>query len=136
MRAVRTVFADFTIRFQNQFLQLPPNQPLRVRPKDQVMVEMRLDGSLHLRFKDRYLSFQVITAKPFPAVPKPQHPTAKALKRYRPPSTHPWKKASFVKRQLKNRFLPASKTGVGKIAFIGRESKLRREDDNARGVFD
>jgi len=136
LRTVRTVFADFTIRFQNQFLQLPPNQPLRVRPKDQVMVEIRLDGSLHLRFKDRYLSFQVITAKPSPAVPKPQLPVAQALKRYRPPSTHPWKKASFEKRQLKNEFLTASQTGVGKIAFIGRESKPRRQDDNARGVLD
>jgi len=130
LRTVRTVFADFTIRFQNQFLQLPPNQPLRVRPKDQVLVEMRLDRSLHLRFKDRYLSFQVITTKPCPAVPKSQHPAVKALKRYRPPSTHPWKKASFEKRLLKNEFLSATKTGVGKIAFMGQQSKPPRQEDD------
>jgi hypothetical protein len=109
-------------------------KPLRVRPKDQVLVEMRLDRSLHLRFKDRYLSFQVITTKPCPAVPKPQPPAVKGLKRYRPPSTHPWKKASFEKRLLKNELLAATKTGVGKIAFIGQQSKPRREDHDGRHV--
>jgi hypothetical protein len=99
VRTTRTVFADFTVRFQNQFLQLAPNQP--VRPKDSVLVEMRLDRSLHVRFKDRYLSFQVITGRPSPAVPLRQCQPAKALKRYRPPSTHPWKKATFEKRRLK-----------------------------------
>lgn len=136
LRTVRTVLADFTVRFQNQFLQLSPNQPLRVRPTDQVLVEMRLDGSMHLRFKDRYLSFQVITAKPSPAVPKPQHQAAKARKRYRPASTHPWKQASFEKRQLKNGCRPAAQPGVGKIAFIGREPKPRSEGNPASGVFD
>ena len=134
LRTVRTMLADFTIRFQNQFLQLPPNQPLRVRPKDQVLVEMRLDRSLHLRFKDRYLSFQVITTKPSPAVAKPQHPAVKALQRYLPPSTHPWKKASFEKRLLKKEFLPATKTGVGKITFIGQPSQPPREDNDRRPV--
>ena len=134
LRTVRTVLADFTIRFQNQFLQLPPNQPLRVRPKDQVLVEMRLDRSLHLRFKDRYLSFQVIATKPSPAVAKPQHPAVKALKRYRPPSTHPWKKASFEKRLLKKEFFTATKTGVGKITFIGQPSQPPREDNDRRPV--
>jgi len=136
LRTVRTVFADFTIRFQNQFLQLSQKQPLRVRPKDQVMVEMRLDSSLHLRFKGRYLNFQRITGKLSPAVPQPQHQAAQALKRYRPPSTHPWKKASFEKRQLKNGLLPASNTCVGKIAFIGRELKPGCEVNNASEVFD
>lgn len=129
LRSARTVFADFTVRFQNQFLQLAPNQPVRVRPKDSVMVEMRLDGSLYLRVKDRYLSFQVITGKPSPAVPLRQGQPAKAWKRYRPPSTHPWKKASFEKRQFKKgasssppqRAPALSLSSAGKLHSAGRE---------------
>jgi hypothetical protein len=100
LRTARTVFADFTVRFQNQFLQLAADQPVRVRPKDEVRVERRLDGSMHLRFKESYLNFQVITGRPSPAVLERLGRPTKAWKRYRPPSTHPWKKACFEKRQL------------------------------------
>jgi hypothetical protein len=74
VRTPRTVFADFTVRFQNQCLQLAPNQLVRVRPKDSVRVEMRLDRSLPVRFKDCYLSFRVITGRP----PLQQCPCASA----------------------------------------------------------
>jgi hypothetical protein len=129
LRTARTVFADFTVRFQNQFLQLAPNQPVRVGPKDSVMVETRLDGSMHLRFKDRYLSFQAITGKPSPAVSPRRGQPAKALKRYRPPSTHPWKRASFEKRELKkwascspSKTAPAmALSSAGKLNSAGRE---------------
>lgn len=129
VRTPRTVFADFTVRFQNQFLQLAPNQPVRGRPKDSVMVEMRLDRSLHLRFKDRYLSFQVITGRPSPAVPLRQCQPAKALKRYRPPSTHPWKKAPFEKRQLKQwaSSSPSKTAPAMSLSSAGRRDSAGRE---------
>ena len=59
----RQLANDFTLRFQNKFFQVLPHKPLRIRPKNKVLFEFRLDGSTHLRFKDVYL--------PFKAIPKP-----------------------------------------------------------------
>jgi hypothetical protein len=98
VQTVRTIAHDFTVRLQNRFFQLGPDQPVRVGPKDTVLIEQRLDGTPHLRAKGRYLAFQAI-AKPAPRPSRvaagatraqpPQHP-------YRPPRTHPWKDSSYV----------------------------------------
>jgi hypothetical protein len=54
---VRTVANDYTIRFQNRIYQiLPPPWPgLR---GGRVRVQNRLDGSMYLHFKGRYLAFE------------------------------------------------------------------------------
>ena len=55
----RVVANDYTIRINNQVYQLlPPTWPgLR---KGKVIVEQRFDGSMHVRFKNRYLGFQEV----------------------------------------------------------------------------
>jgi transposase len=55
----RTVANDYTIRLDNRIYQLlPPAYPgLR---KGRVIVQKRSDGSLHIRFKDHYLKYQVL----------------------------------------------------------------------------
>jgi len=83
----RKVTNDYTIRFQNRIYQiLPPPWPgLR---GGRVTVEQRLDGSLHVRFKARYLSYEVLggakAAGALPPRPRslthwqtPAHPTGK-----------------------------------------------------------
>ena len=60
IQSQRIVANDYTLRFQNQFFQLLKDQPVRVRPKNKIIIELRLDGSTHLRFKDRYLAFKSI----------------------------------------------------------------------------
>ena len=98
VQTVRTIGHDFTIRLQNRFFQLGPEQPVRVRPKDTVLIEQRLDGSVHLRCKNRYLAFRLTTKTPArrPVVvvttiirPRLRRPL------YRPPRTHPYKAASY-----------------------------------------
>ena len=110
MRSPRTVLPDFTVRFENQYLQLLADQPVRVGPADAVQVERRLDGSLQVRFKQRYLNFKKIAARPgvAPLARKPP----KAVKRYRPAPTHPWKQASFARMQLKPEATLASTTSA------------------------
>jgi hypothetical protein len=55
----RTVANDYTIRFENQVYQLsPPAWP--GERGGQVVVEKRLDGTMAIRFKERYLAYQVI----------------------------------------------------------------------------
>jgi len=59
IQQTRTVTNDYTIRLDNQLYQLlPPAWPgLRA---GKVIVEKRLDGSLHIRFGKRYLKYQPI----------------------------------------------------------------------------
>jgi hypothetical protein len=56
----RVVANDYTLRFQSRFFQILKDQPVRVRPKNKITIELRLDGSTHLRFKGHYLAFKPI----------------------------------------------------------------------------
>src|SRR3989338_5424527 len=94
LRTERTVFNDFTARFRNRFFQILAEQPLRVRPKDKILIEVRLDGSTHLRFKDRYLNFKTLAKRP--ERPLERRATAapgSAIRRYHTPAAdHPWRR--------------------------------------------
>lgn len=58
LRSPRVLANDFTLSFNHRRFQLLADQPCRVRPGADIAVETRLDGSTHLRFKDRYLNFK------------------------------------------------------------------------------
>lgn len=100
LRTERTVFNDFTVRFQNRFFQVLPDQPVRVRPKNKVLVEIRLDGSTHLRLKDQYLNFKPIAKRPYtPFYEARKLPlaTAKRPKSCKPGRHHPWRSFTLKK---------------------------------------
>jgi hypothetical protein len=65
----RSVANDYTIRFQNRIYQLQPPAWPGLRG-GQVTVEKRLDGSLKLRFKGRYLDYKIIQAGALPPHPR------------------------------------------------------------------
>lgn len=98
LRARRVIANDFTIRFRNQFFQLLQAQPVKVRPKDAVLLERQLDGSTHIRFKDHYLRFKPVAKRHAVSAsarllrsllpPKPAHSQA---------MSHPWKAASYAR---------------------------------------
>lgn len=52
----RTVGNDYTFRLDNRVYQLPP-PPLPGLRRGKVLIERRLDGSMHVRFKKHYLTF-------------------------------------------------------------------------------
>jgi hypothetical protein len=57
----RVVSNDYTVRFANRFYQLlPPVWPGERGGK--VVIEQRLDGSMHIRFRERYLKYAEVTA--------------------------------------------------------------------------
>lgn len=58
LRTPRVLAHDFTLRFQHRAFQLLADQPCRIRPGADIDIETRLDGSTHLRFKNRYLNFK------------------------------------------------------------------------------
>ncbi len=96
VQTVRTIDHDFTLRLQNRFFQLGPEQPVRVRPGESVLIEQRLDGTTHLRCKGRYLAATPIAKRPPQAsVVVVTMPPATRDPRLRPPPsrTHPWKRS-------------------------------------------
>ncbi len=62
-RTPRIVGNDYTLRFQNRYFQLFKDQPVVVRPKHMIDIEIRLDRTTHLRFKETYLNFKTIAKK-------------------------------------------------------------------------
>ena len=64
VRIERTLRADWTLRCRNQWFQLLPKQPVGLRPKDKLQVEIRLDGSTQLRAKGRLLAYTPLAQAP------------------------------------------------------------------------
>lgn len=61
----RIVLNDFTVRFKAAWLQLLPARELRLRPKDKVTIETRLDGTTRVRWRDQYLAFKTLEKRPY-----------------------------------------------------------------------
>lgn len=65
----RVISNDFTIRYQNQKLQIPAEQARGMRPAQKIVVERRLDGTTRFRWQERYLTLESI-AEFFPHGPR------------------------------------------------------------------
>ena len=94
IQTTRTIERDFTLRWQNRFFQLGPEQPVRLRPGDTVLIEQRLEGLVHLRAKGRYLAATPIAKR----APRPSGVATLApgvfrrpRRPYHPPRAHPWR---------------------------------------------
>lgn len=120
LRTKRTVFNDFTVRFKNRFLQILAEQPVRVRPKNKVLVELRLDGSTHVRFKDCYLSFKTLPKRPErpPERRELARPGSPTYRYYKPAAAHPWRRYGMEVRRpdLQTFILPSEKPAVMNIS--------------------
>ena len=58
----RVVANDYTVRFQNRIYQV--GQPVYPgRRQGRVIIELRLDGSMAIRFGDRYLKYEEVTER-------------------------------------------------------------------------
>jgi hypothetical protein len=80
----RTVGNDYTFRLDNRVYQLPP-PPLPGLRRGKVLIEQRLDGSMHVRFKKHYLQFQLVAttaAEDLGALP----PNPRSLSHWRIPA--------------------------------------------------
>lgn len=90
----RQVQNDFTIQHRKRFYQLEEKQPVRLHRKAEITVQERLDGSMHLVFKNQCLNFRAIEKRPSKSVVAIK--TAQTLSApgipYKPASTHPWRR--------------------------------------------
>lgn len=98
----RTVTNDFTVSFKNQWYQLVEDQPVTVCKKDVALVEERLDGSVWIRLRGKYLGYRLLPERPKKLAEVPWvlegHGSIEATRvPYRPPATHPWRQYERAK---------------------------------------
>jgi hypothetical protein len=98
----RTVCNDYTIRYKNNYYQLEKAQPISVSKGDKVTVETRVTGETYLKKKNQYLDFYLLPERPkkeidicLPAITRKQSD-------WKPPADHPWKRASFKRKEALN----------------------------------
>jgi transposase len=105
----RTLLNDFTLRFNNFYYQILPTEGVLLKPKDKITVELRLDHTLHLRLKNRYLKFKEV---PKPKQDIPVEIIAKPRKSSTPPKDAPWRKFQLWKDFWRERKLRRSGTSL------------------------
>ena len=101
VQSARQVKNDFTIQFKNQWYQLDKEQPATVRRQEKVLIEERLDGSLAIRLRGKYLNFKLLPAKPQKLAQTSFALPAKG-KAHTPAPNHPWR-GKFPKMKKRER---------------------------------
>jgi len=84
---------DFTVQWNNRYFQLKESQPTTVYRKDDILIEERLDGTIHLRKGKVYLNFTELSSRPKPSRRTKQ--TALTNYQPKPAANHPWRKKTF-----------------------------------------
>jgi transposase len=87
----RSASADWIVRFQNQFFQLPPPRQQR-SGRRLVQVQRYLDGTLHFRYQGRELTYTVLSARPQPKARQKVTTGQSSREKYVPAANHPWRK--------------------------------------------
>lgn len=87
----RTMRNDFTISFNKQWHQLLKDQPATIYKGDKIIVEERLDNTIHFRLRGKYLNYKLLPERPKKL--KVPHCIAANTKRpvCIPPINHPWR---------------------------------------------
>ena len=90
----RRVNNDYTIQFKTRWYQLEAAQKTSVYKRDEVIVEERLDGTVHIRLKAVYLEYRELPDRPKP-LRVPVAAITKQKPDWKPPKDHPWRKFNF-----------------------------------------
>ncbi len=89
----RVIQNDFTISFDRRWYQLVAQQSVAVFPRESVIVEELLDGTIKIRLRGKYLNYRVLPARP-KRVQKQPWVLAVAdsgSKAHKPALNHPWR---------------------------------------------
>jgi hypothetical protein len=110
IQETRTVARDYTVRFANRRFQIRKVSAAPGLVGSKLIVEHRLDGSLHLRWRGEYLAFGEIVAPapvatavaPPVGLRPPSRPTAEGTA-VKPKPDHPWHKSRNYPRPTHQR---------------------------------
>jgi transposase len=87
----RSIAKDFTVRYKGRTFQILEIQKDNVLTRNKVIIEKRLDESIHVKYKDIYLKYEDITDKQ----PEKQNKEIKIMTRKEitniPSLGHPWR---------------------------------------------
>ena len=94
----RVVNNDFTVSHQKHYYQLEKSQPVTICKQDVVTIEERMDKSIHLRLRGKYLNYQLLPERPQKLSLKEKQlnwviPRAAT---YIPPADHPWRQYTLT----------------------------------------
>jgi len=92
----RTVNNDFTVRYKTRWFQLGQSQPALVLRKDRVLIEERIDGSIFISLRDKYLNFQELPKRPQKLEKMKVTALTRSKPRWKPPLNHPWRQPFIV----------------------------------------
>lgn len=92
LKTKRVLRKDFTVAHNCKLYQV---EDYITTPK--VIVQDRLDGSVHITYKNRTLRFREISERPVPE--KKPSPVARMRKPSTPPTDHPWRNFKFGKHR-------------------------------------
>lgn len=103
-QTVRIVHNDFTVSFKKQWLQLTENQIITVRKKDKVIMEERLDSSIHIRLRGKYLNYRKLPDRQKKLIKKEQPWVLAAgqTKAHKPARNHPWRRQFVMNKTTNN----------------------------------
>jgi len=87
----RTVTNDYTISYHNTRYQIARESIAPGLRGGKVIVELRLDGSIHVRFRDRYLSVAELPAAQTKISQPKQHKPQREPTAVIPAADHPWR---------------------------------------------
>jgi hypothetical protein len=122
----RVIGLDFTFRYRNQRWQIEKHEACATMPKQRIVIEHRLDGSTHYRWRDHYLRPTAVAPKqsaPPAEKPKPVPPPPRPI-----PPDHPWRR--FPVRIGRGVHLPPHPTPVAASA----PAALRPDSPGAKEV--
>jgi len=90
----RVVNNDFTVSHQKHYYQLEKNQPVTICKQDKITIEERMDKSIQLRLRGKYLNYELLPQRPEKIGAKAKRlawviPKSTA---HTPPAGHPWRR--------------------------------------------
>jgi len=102
----RKVSNDFCVQYENQWMQLDREQPTLVCRRDTVVIEKRIDDTLHVKLREKYLNFKILPRKPERRKEKitalAPIPLIRESMRRKPKKDHPWRKSFFENNVFAN----------------------------------
>lgn len=87
----RRVNNDFTIKYKNRWFQLLEAQPTLVLRKDKVLIEERLDSTLYVSLREKYLDFTELPERPERIAKIKAIALSKEKTNWKSPVNHPWR---------------------------------------------
>ncbi len=94
----RGVNNDFTIKYKTNWFQLSEKQPVLVRKKERIVIEQRIDDSIFISLRGKYLDYVVLPERPKKLIEAKIPALAAGKSSWKPSADHPWRKPFLIQK--------------------------------------